>query len=61
MLTVDLPQDPGSVVSDEQELHSLEIEVLAVSRHVPSQLRIRLSSRTLDPEGDPDLETEESR
>ena len=60
-LTVDLPQDPGSVVSDEQELHSLEIEVLAVSRHVPSQLRIRLSSRTLDPEADPDLETGESR
>ena len=60
-LTVDLPQDPGSVVSDEQELHSLEIEVLAVSRHVPSRLRIRLSSRMLDPEGDPDRETEESR
>ncbi|KAB7745394.1 DUF21 domain-containing protein [Nostocoides sp. F2B08] len=48
VLTVDLPQDPGNLVSDEQEVHSLEIEVLDIARHVPSELRIRLLRRPLD-------------
>lgn len=52
VLTVDLPQDPGSLVSDEQEVHSLEIEVLDVARHVPSELRIRLVSRPMQTEPD---------
>ena len=53
VITVDLPQDPATLVSDEQEIHSMEIEVLQVARHVPSELSIRLVSRpreAADPE-----------
>jgi hypothetical protein len=50
-------------VSDEQEIHSMEIEVLDVARHVPSELRIRLVSRRVEAdEDDTHVEaTEETR
>jgi CBS domain containing-hemolysin-like protein len=63
VVTVDLPRDPASLVSDEQEIHSMEIEVLDVARHVPSELRIRLVSRRVEAdEDDTHVEaTEETR
>ncbi len=41
-ITVALPQDPAELVSDRPLSHALEIEVLEVARHVPSQVRVRL-------------------
>lgn len=39
---VDLPVDPAELVSDEPVRHRLEVDVLRVERHVPTELRVRL-------------------
>jgi CBS domain containing-hemolysin-like protein len=54
VVTVGLPADPSEVVSDEPVTRMLEIEVLEVARHVPSEVRVRLITRSLDddPPGD---------
>jgi CBS domain containing-hemolysin-like protein len=44
VITVELPQDPATLVSDEPESQAMEIEVLAVARHVPSEVTVRLVS-----------------
>ena len=44
IITVELPQDPSEVVSDEPTVRAMEIEILEVARHVPSEVRLRLVS-----------------
>lgn len=39
---VDLPVDPAELVADEPMLRRLEVDVLRVERHVPTQVRVRL-------------------
>lgn len=51
---VELPADPRDVVLDRSILRSLEVEVLDVSRHVPSELLVRLVETDA---GDPDAES----
>jgi CBS domain containing-hemolysin-like protein len=41
-VTVDLPIDPAELVSDAPVRQRLEMDVLRVERHVPTQLRVRL-------------------
>lgn len=42
VVRVDLPDDPREAVLDHRVHRALETEVLAVSRHVPGELRVRL-------------------
>ena len=51
VVRVELPQDPAEVISDDPLTHTLTIEVLQVSRHVPSQVRVSLVS---SPRTEPD-------
>jgi CBS domain containing-hemolysin-like protein len=45
-LTVELPPDPGDLVhDDEPAARNLQVEVLAVERHVPSRVRLELPDR----------------
>ncbi len=48
MVTIELPEDPSEVVSDEPVRRSLDIEVLAVERHVPSEVAVQLVTRAAD-------------
>ncbi|MGK7871072.1 hemolysin family protein [Falsiroseomonas sp. E2-1-a20] len=41
-VTVDLPIDPAEVVADNPVRRRLEVDVLRVERHVPSEVRVRL-------------------
>jgi CBS domain containing-hemolysin-like protein len=41
-VTVDLPIDPAELVSDQPMQRRLEVDVLRVERHIPTQLRVRL-------------------
>lgn len=41
-VTVDLPIDPAELVSDQPMRRRLEVDVLHVERHIPTQLRVRL-------------------
>ncbi|MDY8108767.1 hemolysin family protein [Fulvimarina sp. 2208YS6-2-32] len=41
-VSVDLPIDPAELISDEPLRRRLDVEVLRVERHVPTQLRVRL-------------------
>ncbi len=52
VITVELPQDPAELVSDEPHDRELEVEVLQVARHVPSEVRVRLVTRGADDEPD---------
>ena len=52
VVTVGLPADPAEVVSDEPVSRALEIEVLEVARHVPSEVRVRLITRELGEQDD---------
>jgi len=47
-VTVELLDDPGDLVNDDEVHRALEIEVLAVERHVPSQVRVTLVARNAD-------------
>ena len=42
VVSVDLPADPAELAGDEQVRRSIDVEVLEVARHVPSQVRVRL-------------------
>jgi CBS domain containing-hemolysin-like protein len=45
-LTVELPPDPADLVhADDPEPRHLQVEVLAVERHVPSRIRLELPGR----------------
>lgn len=39
---IDLPVDPAELVADTPVRHRLEVDVLRVERHVPTELRVRL-------------------
>lgn len=39
---IDLPVDPAELASDEPVRHRLEVDVLRIERHVPTELRVRL-------------------
>jgi CBS domain containing-hemolysin-like protein len=41
-VTIDLPIDPADLVADEPVRRRLEVDVLRVERHVPTELRVRL-------------------
>jgi len=41
-VTIDLPVDPAELVADVPVRHRLEVDVLRVERHVPTELRVRL-------------------
>lgn len=41
-VTVDLPIDPAELVADEPVRRRLEVDVLRVERHVPTEVRVRL-------------------
>jgi CBS domain containing-hemolysin-like protein len=41
-VTIDLPVDPADLVSDAPVRRQLEVDVLRVERHVPTELRVRL-------------------
>ncbi|TGD65155.1 HlyC/CorC family transporter [Tabrizicola sp. WMC-M-20] len=41
-VTVDLPIDPAELVSDQPTRRRLEVDVLRVERHIPTELRVRL-------------------
>ena len=41
-VTIDLPVDPTEVVSEEPVRRRLEVDVLKVERHVPTEVRVRL-------------------
>jgi CBS domain containing-hemolysin-like protein len=41
-VTVDLPVDPADLVADEPVRRRLEVDVLRVERHVPTEVRVRL-------------------
>jgi len=49
-----LPPDPAEVLAEEPVEKTLEIEVLQVDRHVPSEVRVRVMSRAQDAEDEPD-------
>lgn len=42
VVSIALPQEASEIVDDEQLTHTLDIEVLDVARHVPSQVRVKL-------------------
>ena len=48
VVNVELPQDPSELVADEPMLRSLAVEVLEVERHVPSEVCVRLITRSAD-------------
>jgi CBS domain containing-hemolysin-like protein len=49
-LRVELPPDPADLVhDDEPTVRHIDIEVLAIDRHVPSRIRIELPDLRLDP------------
>ncbi|WP_372424799.1 hemolysin family protein [Salinarimonas chemoclinalis] len=41
-VTIDLPVDPAELVSDDPVRQRLEVDVLRVERHVPTEVRVRL-------------------
>jgi CBS domain containing-hemolysin-like protein len=46
-VTVDLPIDPAELVSDHPIRRRLEVDVLRVERHIPTQVRVRLVEITI--------------
>ena len=51
-VVVELPDDPADLVHDVEVHRALEVEVLAIERHVPSEVRVTLVERGADTEGD---------
>ncbi len=41
-VTIDLPIDPSELISDEPVMYRLEVDVLRIERHVPTEVRVRL-------------------
>lgn len=61
---IELPMDPRELVTDHPRRRALDIEVLELSRHVPSELVVRLIDLDEDPTPPPDgirAETGKSR
>lgn len=41
-VSIDLPIDPSELISDEPVMYRLEVDVLRIERHVPTEVRVRL-------------------
>lgn len=50
-VTVDLPIDPAELVSDEPVRYRLQVDVLSIERHVPTEVRVRLVKVVMAEEG----------
>lgn len=50
-VTIDLPIDAAELVSDEPVRYRLEVDVLRVERHVPTEVRVRLVKVSMAEEG----------
>ncbi|MNI97434.1 hypothetical protein D3C73_1560840 [compost metagenome] len=50
-VTIDLPIDAAELVSDEPVRYRLEVDVLRIERHVPTEVRIRLVKVSMAEEG----------
>ncbi|HBW10043.1 MAG: membrane protein [Pseudomonas sp. BICA1-14] len=50
-VTVDLPIDPAELISDEPVMYRLEVDVLRIERHVPTEVRVRLVKVPMAEEG----------
>jgi CBS domain containing-hemolysin-like protein len=50
-VTVDLPIDAAELVSDEPVRYRLEVDVLRIERHVPTEVRVRLVKVPMSEEG----------
>ena len=50
-VTVDLPIDAAELISDEPVRYRLEVDVLRIERHVPTEVRIRLVKVSMAEEG----------
>lgn len=50
-VTVDLPIDPAELISDEPVRYRLQVDVLRVERHVPTEVRVRLVKVVITEEG----------
>lgn len=50
-VTVDLPIDAAELVSDEPVRYRLEVDVLRIERHVPTEVRVRLVKVSMAEEG----------
>jgi hypothetical protein len=48
VVRVELPDDPRDLVRDEPVHRVLDVEVLELSRHVPSELLVRLVETTAE-------------
>ncbi len=55
-ITVELPADPADLVHDDPVTRQLEAEVLAVERHVPHLVRVRLVEQDAGQDADQDDE-----
>ncbi|MFK5582178.1 hemolysin family protein [Serinicoccus sp. LYQ131] len=53
-VVIELGEEPAEMVFDERVARTLEIEVLEITRHVPSLLSVRLVERALDDKDDKD-------
>lgn len=67
VISITLPQEADELIADEPVEHTLEIEVLNVARHVPSEVRIRLTAwdaeekEAVDPEQHDDTDEAQDR
>jgi CBS domain containing-hemolysin-like protein len=60
-LRIELPADPADLVADDEPApRHLDVEVLAVDRHVPSRVRLELPDRVQTAAPDPATSTEEA-
>lgn len=50
-VTVDLPIDPAELISDEPVRYRLQVDVLRIERHVPTEVRVRLVKVVMTEEG----------
>ena len=57
-VVIELPDDPADLVHDVEVHRALEVEVLAIERHVPSEVRVTLVERGADTEGGGDADEE---
>ena len=48
VISIALPHEADELIADEPVEHTLEIEVLEVARHVPSEVRVRLTAWDVD-------------
>jgi len=50
-VTIDLPIDAAELISDKPVRYRLEVDVLRIERHVPTEVRVRLVKVPMIEEG----------